>query len=131
MDALSLIFAVWLGGTALQGRVFPSLGFQPQAGEGIANPNEVAKIKRPDGMVTVGDSDGTVPIVSPDRMGAAPPDLGLKPQVIQSPPLQGDPPPNTPPAQSFGDTLVVTAARSRERLTDAVAPTSVLTREDI
>src|SRR5436305_3338877 len=36
-----------------------------------------------------------------------------------------------PDSQSFADTLVVTAARSQERLTDAVAPTSVLTREDI
>src|SRR3954452_7541362 len=36
-----------------------------------------------------------------------------------------------PDWRSFADTLVVTAARSRERLTDAVAPTSVLTREDI
>jgi outer membrane cobalamin receptor len=35
----------------------------------------------------------------------------------------------TPPA--FADTLVVTAARTPERLTDAVAPTSVLTREDL
>src|SRR3954462_3747461 len=35
------------------------------------------------------------------------------------------------PAPSFGDTLVVTASRSEERLTDAVAPTSVLTREDL
>lgn len=32
---------------------------------------------------------------------------------------------------SFGDTLVVTASRSEERLTDAVAPTSVLTRVDL
>ncbi|HSU81928.1 MAG TPA: TonB-dependent receptor plug domain-containing protein, partial [Thermoanaerobaculia bacterium] len=43
----------------------------------------------------------------------------------------GGTPPNTPPAQPFADTLVVTAARSQERLTDAVAPTSVLTREDL
>src|SRR3954469_8649796 len=35
------------------------------------------------------------------------------------------------PAPSFGDTLVVTAARSEQRLTDAVAPTTVLTREDL
>jgi iron complex outermembrane receptor protein len=33
--------------------------------------------------------------------------------------------------QAFGDTLVVTASRAPERLTDAVAPTSVLTREDL
>src|SRR3954462_13839373 len=106
MDALSLLFAAWVGGTALQGRVFPSLGFQPQAGEGIANPNEVAKIKRPDGMVTVGDSDGTGPIISPDEtapiaspagMPPAPPDLGLNPQADESPPLQGGPP--DPPNQ--------------------------------
>jgi outer membrane receptor protein involved in Fe transport len=36
-----------------------------------------------------------------------------------------------PASQSFGDTLVVTASRAEERLTDAVAPTSVLTREDL
>jgi outer membrane receptor protein involved in Fe transport len=36
---------------------------------------------------------------------------------------------STPP--SFQDTLVVTAARSEQRLVDAVAPTSVLTREDL
>ncbi len=42
------------------------------------------------------------------------------------------PPNQVPPdSQSFVDTLVVTAARSQERLTDAVAPTSVLTREDL
>jgi outer membrane cobalamin receptor len=35
----------------------------------------------------------------------------------------------TPP--SFSDTLVVTAARAEQRLTDAVSPTSVLTREDL
>jgi outer membrane receptor protein involved in Fe transport len=34
-------------------------------------------------------------------------------------------------ASSFADTLVVTAARSRERLADAVAPTSVLTQDDL
>ncbi len=45
--------------------------------------------------------------------------------------LVGGPPPSPPAAQSFADTLVVTAARSPERLTDAVAPTSVLTREDL
>jgi iron complex outermembrane receptor protein len=39
------------------------------------------------------------------------------------------PPPASPP--SFADTLVVTAARSGQRLTDAVAPTTVLTREDL
>src|SRR5947208_7593976 len=43
-----------------------------------------------------------------------------------------DPPNQVPPdSRSFADILVVTAARSQERLTDAVAPTSVLTREDI
>jgi outer membrane receptor protein involved in Fe transport len=36
-----------------------------------------------------------------------------------------------PDSRSFADTLVITAARSQERLTDAVAPTSVLTREDL
>ncbi|MFL6259651.1 MAG: TonB-dependent receptor plug domain-containing protein [Thermoanaerobaculia bacterium] len=50
--------------------------------------------------------------------------------------LLGGPPPKTPnepppDSQPFADTLVVTAARSQERLTDAVAPTSVLTREDL
>src|SRR3954462_2259764 len=35
------------------------------------------------------------------------------------------------PAPSFGAPLVVTASRSEERLTDAVAPTSVLTRQDL
>ncbi|MEO6193359.1 MAG: TonB-dependent receptor plug domain-containing protein, partial [Thermoanaerobaculia bacterium] len=39
--------------------------------------------------------------------------------------------PSAPAPQSFGDTLVVTASRAQERLTDAVAPTSVLTREDL
>jgi outer membrane receptor protein involved in Fe transport len=39
--------------------------------------------------------------------------------------------PAIPDAQSFADTLVVTAARSDQRLVDAVAPTSVLTREDL
>lgn len=43
----------------------------------------------------------------------------------------GGAPPSQPPPPSFGDTLVVTASRSPERLTDAVAPTSVLTREDL
>jgi outer membrane receptor protein involved in Fe transport len=38
------------------------------------------------------------------------------------------PPPAPPP---FGDTLVVTAAREPERLADAVAPTTVLSREDL
>jgi outer membrane receptor protein involved in Fe transport len=36
-----------------------------------------------------------------------------------------------PSVASFGDTLVVTASRSEERLTDAVAPASVLTRQDL
>ncbi|HEV7509176.1 MAG TPA: TonB-dependent receptor [Thermoanaerobaculia bacterium] len=45
---------------------------------------------------------------------------------------QADPvPASPPPPPSFGDTLVVTASRSEERLTDAVAPTSVLTRDDL
>jgi outer membrane receptor protein involved in Fe transport len=44
--------------------------------------------------------------------------------------LWGDPPPD-PKGASFGDTLVVAAARSPERLTDAVAPTSILTRDDL
>jgi iron complex outermembrane receptor protein len=45
------------------------------------------------------------------------------------PPDPAEPaPPSAPP---FGATLVVTAARAPERLTDAVAPTSVLTREDL
>ncbi|HEX4965040.1 MAG TPA: TonB-dependent receptor [Thermoanaerobaculia bacterium] len=42
---------------------------------------------------------------------------------------QVDSPPASAP--SFGDTLVVTASGSAERLTDAVAPTSVLTRQDL
>ncbi len=41
------------------------------------------------------------------------------------------PSPTTTGAQSFADTLVVTAAGSDQRLVDAVAPTSVLTREDL
>ncbi|HEY0513486.1 MAG TPA: TonB-dependent receptor [Thermoanaerobaculia bacterium] len=40
-------------------------------------------------------------------------------------------PPAPPPPPSFADTLVVTAARAEQRLTDAVAPTSVLGREDL
>ena len=41
------------------------------------------------------------------------------------------PPAPYPAPPPFADTLVVTAARAPERLTDAVAPTSVLTREDL
>jgi outer membrane receptor protein involved in Fe transport len=37
----------------------------------------------------------------------------------------------SPPAESFADTLVVTAARGEQRIADAVAPTSVLRREDL
>jgi iron complex outermembrane receptor protein len=40
-------------------------------------------------------------------------------------------PASAPSAPSFGDTLVVTASRGEERLTDAVAPTSVLSRQDL
>jgi outer membrane receptor protein involved in Fe transport len=41
-------------------------------------------------------------------------------------------PPASPPApEAFADTVVVTAAGSPERITDAVAPTSVLTRDDL
>lgn len=36
-----------------------------------------------------------------------------------------------PPPDSFADTVVVTASGSPERLTDAVSPTSILTREDL
>ena len=46
--------------------------------------------------------------------------------LLQSVP---DVPPPEPP--SFADTLVVTAAGSDQRIVDAVAPTSVLTREDL
>ena len=46
--------------------------------------------------------------------------------LLQSVP---DAPPPEPP--SFADTLVVTAAGSDQRMVDAVAPTSVLTREDL
>ena len=46
--------------------------------------------------------------------------------------LQADPEASTPPGSpSFADTLVVTAAGSDQRIVDAVAPTSVLTREDL
>src|ERR1700710_1762308 len=45
--------------------------------------------------------------------------------------LRGDPPAADPTAPPFADTLVVTATRSPERLTDAVAPTTVLTRQDL
>ncbi len=45
--------------------------------------------------------------------------------------LWGDPPAADPTAVPFADTLVVTAARAPERLTDAVAPTTVLTRQDL
>ncbi|HEV2854994.1 MAG TPA: TonB-dependent receptor [Thermoanaerobaculia bacterium] len=44
---------------------------------------------------------------------------------------EGGPPATTANGPSFADTLVVTAARSDQRLVDAVAPTSVLTREDL
>jgi len=47
--------------------------------------------------------------------------------------LQTALPPTPPadPAPSFADTVVVTATRGEQRLVDAVAPTSVLTREDV
>jgi outer membrane receptor protein involved in Fe transport len=45
--------------------------------------------------------------------------------------LRGDPPAADPTTVPFADTLVVTATRSPERLTDAVAPTTVLTRQDL
>ncbi|HKI04365.1 MAG TPA: TonB-dependent receptor [Thermoanaerobaculia bacterium] len=41
------------------------------------------------------------------------------------------PTPPADPAPSFADTVVVTATRGEQRLVDAVAPTSVLTREDV
>ena len=67
------------------------------------------------------------------------PDLGLKPQALQISSLQGDPPPQDDPKpqpapdspRSFADTLVVTAARAEQRLTDAVAPTTVLGRGEL
>jgi outer membrane receptor protein involved in Fe transport len=40
-------------------------------------------------------------------------------------------PVDAPPAESFADTVVVTAARSEQRLADAVAPTTVLRREEL
>ncbi len=40
-------------------------------------------------------------------------------------------PPQPPQPAPFADTLVVTAARAEQRLTDAVAPTTVLGREDL
>lgn len=36
-----------------------------------------------------------------------------------------------PPADSFAETVVVTAARGEQRLVDAVSPTSVVSREDL
>jgi outer membrane receptor protein involved in Fe transport len=46
--------------------------------------------------------------------------------------LQAGPEASTPPdSPSFADTLVVTASGSDQRIVDAVAPTSVLTREDL
>ena len=45
--------------------------------------------------------------------------------------LAASPPVADPAPPPFADTLVVTAARAPERLTDAVAPTTVLTREDL
>lgn len=45
--------------------------------------------------------------------------------------LQSAPEASTSAAPSFADTVVVTAAGSDQRLVDAVAPTSVLTREDL
>jgi outer membrane receptor protein involved in Fe transport len=40
-------------------------------------------------------------------------------------------PPVEPPTAAFAETLVVTAAGSEQRIVDAVAPTSVLTRSDL
>jgi outer membrane receptor protein involved in Fe transport len=57
-----------------------------------------------------------------DRPSPQEPPVPPNPSVAVSP----DPAP-----QAFGDTLVVTASRAQERLTDAVAPTSVLSREDL
>jgi outer membrane receptor protein involved in Fe transport len=45
--------------------------------------------------------------------------------------LRENPPAADPTTVPFADTLVVTATRSPERLTDAVAPTTVLTHEDL
>jgi outer membrane receptor protein involved in Fe transport len=41
------------------------------------------------------------------------------------------PSPPADPAPAFADTVVVTATKDEQRLVDAVAPTSVLTREDL
>src|SRR3954469_10536255 len=65
-----------VGGTALEGRIFTSLGFQTQAGGRQANP-------------------GRKPTRSPPR-------LGLKPQAAQYPPLQGGPTPDQELEAGFG-----------------------------
>jgi outer membrane receptor protein involved in Fe transport len=46
-------------------------------------------------------------------------------------PQDAQTPPQPPPPAPFADTLVVTAARAEQRLTDAVAPTTVLGREEL
>ncbi len=51
---------------------------------------------------------------------------------LGAPEIAGGPPADPPTeAPAFADTVVVTAAGSGQRLVDAVAPTSVLTREDL
>ena len=128
MDALSLILAALLASDpALKGRHLNSLGREPQVSGPKTTPS-------PEGA-TLNAAMGVAPSGLEWISGF--PYLGLTPQAIQISPLQGDPP-SLPKSEkngekdvSFGDTLVVTASRAQERLTDAVAPTSVLTREDL
>ena len=92
-----------------------SLGLQPQVGE-----STVESVRGPfPGVETPGCSNFALAgrSAAPDRFAAR-----FPARFPTNPP--------TSPAP-FADTLVVTAARAEQRLTDAVAPTTVLTREDL
>lgn len=65
-----------------------------------------------------------IPLLLLAWLAASPPTEGIGP-------LPAAPPAATDSAAAFSDTLVVTAARSEQRIVDAVASTSVLTRSDL
>src|SRR3954451_5902557 len=75
------------GGTALEGRIFTSLGFQPQAGGGAGfGPRGSGAVSVR--AVSVRAVSVRGPSVKP-TLAAHLPRLGLKPQAGESPPLQG------------------------------------------